>query len=353
MIATEINRRCTSSYLALRYVVGADDEWIPGVGPRLPRAESGGRRRVRDAEDTLAALRDIVDADSDDESVGILLSSGIDSAIIAALLPRGARAYTIRFDARGAVDESIAARQFADRLGLRHTIVTVTWDDCLNSMDALMRRKRSPLHPVEPALFLATRAAAADGVRTLEVGNGADTTFGGLDKLLSRDWAFDEFVGRYTFLEPAAVLHEAVSMRQAFEPYRRGDGIDVSGFLKTVHGLGVVQMFENAVAAGGCDIVAPFEDLTLDAPLDLERIRSGESKYILREVFAHLFPGMELPPKIAFARPMDAWMADWTGPRRAEFRDDIAIQSFSGEQKWQLYCLERFLNLLEHGRISP
>ena len=32
------------------------------------------------------------------------------------------------------------------------------------------------------------------------------------------------------------------------------------------------------------------------------------------------------------------------GPKRKEFRDDIEIKNFSGNQKWLLYCLERFLN---------
>ena len=44
------------------------------------------------------------------EGTGILLSGGIDSAILASYLPAGAEAYTIRFVAPGAIDETYVAR---------------------------------------------------------------------------------------------------------------------------------------------------------------------------------------------------------------------------------------------------
>jgi hypothetical protein len=196
-------------------------------------------------------------------------------------------------------------------------------------------------------LLVATRRAKADGIGRLILGNGADSTFGGLDKLLSRDWGFDEFIARYTFVNPASVVRKPTSMRNTYERYREGDGVDVIGFLKVVHGLGVVQAFENAIHTGGCAIMAPYEELLLDAPLDIARIRSGRSKYIVREIFNRLYPDMKEPDKIAFARPMDTWLADWAGPTRPEFRDDIDISAYSGDQKWIIYCLERFLTI--HG----
>jgi hypothetical protein len=110
-------------------------------------------------------------------------------------------------------------------------------------------------------------------------------------------------------------------------------------------------MFENAIHAGGCALVAPFERLALDAPLDLQRIRGGEPKYLLNEVFRAACPGLEIPEKIPFARPVTQWLADWPGPRRPEFLAGLAMDQFTGEQKWQLYCLERFLDLLERGGI--
>jgi hypothetical protein len=140
-------------------------------------------------------------------------------------------------------------------------------------------------------------------------------------------------------------------MVDIFEPYRLGNTINVMGFLKVVHGLGIIQMFENAVHAGGCSLVSPFAKLVLDSPLDLQRIRSGEPKYILNEIFRSVYPGLALPNKIPFARPMAEWLDGWNGPKRPEFHDDLEMKNFTGEQKWQLYCLERFLNLLDNDAI--
>jgi hypothetical protein len=337
---------CISSCLAFRYVVTGGIGWRDGIVPEFPEVNPGQQIKVGTANDVLASLKKIVERDLTDDT-GILLSGGMDSAVLASLLPSGTHAYTIRFIAPGAIDESGQAAAYAKRCGLAHTILDIAWDDYEADIDTLMRNKKAPLHPVEVGLLEAARRARADGVNRLVLGNGADSTFGGLDKLLSRDWTFEEFMTRYTFVDPAPVVRRPVSMREAYEPYRKGDGIDVIGFLKVVHGLGVVQAFENAIRAGDCSIMAPYEELVLDAPLDIARIRGGQSKYIIREVFDRLYPGIAQPDKIAFARPMDAWLADWSGPHRPEFREDINITAYTGDQKWIIYCLERFLDLYD------
>ena len=346
-IACEFDPFCLSSFLAFRYVTRETAEWSPGVRPRWPRTTAADRIAVRDPRDILDALRGLVDAATRQANVGLLLSGGIDSAILAALLPRGTPAYTVRFDAEGALDESRAAALYAARCGLEHRVVTVTWDDVQQHLDGLMRHKRSPLHPVEAGLFLGARAAADDGVDSLLVGNGADSTFGGLDQLLSRDWTLDEFIRRYTFLDPAAALARPVPMRPVFAEYTRGGCFDSIGFLKEIHGRGIIQAFENALQAADCAAVAPYESLALAEPLDLARIRRGEPKYLLRAVFEELYPGLPPAEKIAFARPMDDWMKSWEGPRRAEFKPDLDPRRFSGEQKWLLYGLEKFMDLVD------
>lgn len=346
-IACEFDPFCLSSVLTFRYVVRQTAEWSPGVRPRWPQPGPGERIPVRDSREVLDALRGLVDAAALQSNAGLLLSGGIDSAILAALLPRGTPAYTVRFDAGRAVDESRAAAIYAARCGLPHKVVTVTWDDYQQHLDGLMRHKRSPLHPVEVGLFQAARAAADDGIETLLVGNGADSTFGGLDQLLSRDWTLDEFIRRYTFIEPAAVLPDAVPMRPVFAEYAKGNTFDTGAFLKEVHGRGIIQAFDNALHAADCASLAPYESLALAGPLDLARIRGGEPKYLLRAIFEELFPGLPLAEKIAFARPMDDWMNSWEGPRRPEFRTALDLRRFSGEQKWLLYSLEQFMNLVD------
>jgi len=44
---------------------------------------------------------------------------------------------------------------------------------------------------------------------------------------------------------------------------------------------------------------------------------------------------------------VDAYFKTWEGPSRPEFRRDIDMSKFNGNQKWQMYCLERFLDINE------
>lgn len=337
---------CASSYCALRYIAKPGVGWSEEMVSELPSLAPRPRVPIRRTEDILDHLRRACSAACKDHNCGLLLSSGIDSAILAALVLPSTPTFTIRFDAENAVDETSAAKWYADYLGLSNTVINVSWSDYEANIDPLMIHKKSPLHPVEPALFCAGQAAKRAGVEVLLTGNGADSTFGGLDRLLARDWDFQSFVDRYTFLAPRRVLRNPRSMEGIFEPYRTTSGIDVVGFLKEVHGTGIVQMFETALNCAGCDVVSPYEDLVLDVPLDLHRIRSGEPKYLLQEVFQTLFPDLTVPEKIAFARPVGVWLQDWNGPSSELFVDDLDIGQLSGEQRWIVYCLDRFLAIL-------
>ena len=193
------NSFCISSYLAFRYVATADVPWKPGFCPAFPIIPEGRKVGVTSADEILASLRSIM-AERVNDATGILLSGGIDSAILAALLPPSRKAFTIRFVADGAVDESIRAGEYAKLAGLEHHVVDVTWSDYQAYSDLLMRNKKSPLHAVEVGLYKTGLIAQSHGVTRLVLGNGADSTFGGLDKLLSRDWTFEDFIKRYAFI---------------------------------------------------------------------------------------------------------------------------------------------------------
>jgi len=44
-------------------------------------------------------------------------------------------------------------------------------------------------------------------------------------------------------------------------------------------------------------------------------------------------------------RPVDEYFKNWAGPTRDEFRKDLDMNKFTGNQKWQMYCLEKFLEI--------
>ena len=69
------------------------------------------------------------------------------------------------------------------------------------------------------------------------------------------------------------------------------------------------------------------------------------------ELMKKKYPEIPVPEKVPMPRPVDSYFAGWKGPVRPEFRDDIDIQAFRGNQKWQLYCLERFLDINEGNTV--
>ncbi len=47
------------------------------------------------------------------------------------------------------------------------------------------------------------------------------------------------------------------------------------------------------------------------------------------------------------SRPVDYFFKDWFGPKQTEFKDNLNMNDFDGNKKWQLFCLEKFLNLFD------
>ena len=84
----------------------------------------------------------------------------------------------------------------------------------------------------------------------------------------------------------------------------------------------------------------------MSKPLDYQRVRCGENKYLVREIFERLYSNFIVPKKLPMPRPMNEWMQNWKGPQREEFISGCT-KNMTGDQKWLLYCLEKFLNLIE------
>ena len=109
-----------------------------------------------------------------------------------------------------------------------------------------------------------------------------------------------------------------------------------------------INSYYNACETAGIEHFLPYSYTVLDEPLDLARIRKGENKYIIREVFAKLYPGFEAPPKTPMPRPMNEWFKDWQGPTRPEFWPHC-VDPMNGDQRWLVWCLEQYLNLIDQS----
>ncbi|MBQ3710710.1 MAG: asparagine synthase [Bacteroidales bacterium] len=276
------------------------------------------------------------------------MSGGMDSAILASYMT-GCDAYTFRFlNGTFQSEELHRAEKYAQKYKLNLHYVDINWDIIDRCLDEVMSVKGAPVHSIEPQIFQAAKQAEQDGVSLMIIGDGSDYVFGGMDKLLSKDWNIDDFEKRYTYITPSEVLREPVPMTYLFERYRLpGNKIDFLQFFQDITIDESYASYQNAFKAAGMPYLDPYASLYLAEPLDLNRIRNGESKYLIRQLFSIKYPDLPVPEKVPMPRPVDNYFADWKGPKRPEFLSNIDVSRFNGNQKWLLYCLERFLNLHE------
>ena len=279
---------------------------------------------------------------------GILLSGGMDSAIVASYMP-GCDAYTFRF-LKGAfqTEELKRAEIYAEKYHLTLHYVDIDWDTVGSFLEPVMRMKAAPVHSIEPQILQAALQAKSDGVELMFIGESSDLICGGMDQLLSRDWTYKAFMDRYIFVKPEAVLKNPVSVDYVFDRYRKKDGgIDFLSFMDEIFSVESSGSYWNAFQTAGLSYYDPYARLKMAEPLDLKRIRNGESKYLIRELFAMRYPQLPVPEKVPMPRPVDAYFAAWGGPKRPEFRKDIEIERYTGNQKWLIWCLEHFLDLID------
>lgn len=340
---------CLSSYIAFRYIYRDDIDFASQLHHEnfiLPQQDE--LTYVKTADDIDAAIRCVMEnVYSKYTNVGILLSGGMDSAILAAYMKPGSHAYTFSSSDSDIYDADIKrAEVYCEKYNLTHHLIDIVFEDFQKYTPIIMEHKGAPVHSIEPQIYKAALQAKEDGVEIIIIGDAADYVFGGMDKLMSEDWKFDAFVKRYITLDPELVLMSPVDMSGAFEPYRRdGDKINFQGFLKGPTTIESYGSYKNAFDTAQMPYCDPYEKLEMEEALDLERIRKGESKYLVRELFAMKYPDIPIPTKIPMPRPVDLIFKDWEGPKRSEFRNDIPMQNLTGNQKWQLWCAELFLNL--------
>ena len=341
---------CLSSYIAFRYIWKDDMDFFPGFHHHnyepIPASE---QISVTTSEDIDREIKRQVDSLYQQyDNIGILLSGGMDSGNLAAYLQPGSHAYTFVSDT-GVFDVDIErAAKYCKKYELTHHLINIDFEDYKRYAPIVMAAKDAPVHSIEPQIYKAAVQARKDGVELMLVGESADLIFGGMDKLISPEWTFDAFVRRYTFLDPALVLTNPVSQNELYEAYREGkDGIDYMRFMDEVFAVESSGSYLNAFAVARMPYYDPYARLVMAEPLDMQRVRNGEPKYLVRGLYALKYPELEIPFKMPMPRPVDAIFKDWDGPKRAEFRSDIPMQQLTGNQKWQLWCAELFLEMYD------
>lgn len=335
---------CINSFLQFRFVVDESKAFTKDTSPHY--IMPGDRKYlVKNSTDVEEAIRVQMQSIKKD-SAALMLSSGIDSAILAKYMPRGAKAYTLRCIADSpVVDETGTAAHIAEICGLEHHIVDVTWEDYQNFMPELMKNKQAPIHSIEPLLYKACKRAQEDGIQTLVFGESADCLFGGLDQLFGRIWTTKEFADRFDFVPVDRVLKDPDRILEPYERYSLNGTVNVQSFMENIFFKESMNSYYNACETGGINFFAPYSHMKVGIELDTKRIGKGEGKYMIREVFNKLYPNYEMPNKVPMPRAVSEWLRDWEGPHRPEFIAG-SHREFTGDQKWLVYCLEKFLDMI-------
>lgn len=337
---------CMSSYLTYRYVYDPEICFKEGIVHHNHELVSNDKKiPCRTAADIDINIRKIL-SELDLKHASVLLSGGMDSAILASYMPAGTKAYTARCIGKNAVDETEQARKYCDIYNLEHVVVDVDWNDYVTTMDELMLSDGSPITPNEPQAYKIAKIVKESGMTCMIFGNCADTEFGGMDRLLSKDWTYEEWIQRYSFIDIRKILKNPVDVSEVYSKYRIGKTeIDFIKFINEVYACSSSSAYTNAFRCEGIKFLDPYAKLKMAEPLDLTRVRNGESKYLIRELFRMRYPSLDIPEKLPMSRPADDWMKDWEGPVRKEFKPGC-VKKLNGEQKLLVYSLERFLNLI-------
>ncbi|HET6347814.1 MAG TPA: asparagine synthase (glutamine-hydrolyzing) [Candidatus Krumholzibacteria bacterium] len=335
--------------------------WSPAFAPHHDRTAEQWCQELKETISDVVATHMIGDVD-----VGVYLSGGIDSSIVlgvaSRLIDRPVRAYSIGFEtARD--DETGAAVHAANRFGAHLETCHLSPPMVAELVAGLAQKATEPI--ADPAFLptLALSRLAAESIKVVQTGEGADELFAGYHYYgrWARPFAQARESGRQTarmvadglrltgqhasarspgsgqphimparevdrYLADLAVQPDRDRVSAgAFErqytagtaslhPLNRASLVDISGWLPD----NLLAKVDRATMAFGVEARVPFLDMrVIDCaqrmPHDV-KYRSERNKWILREAFGEMLgPVLSDRPKHGLSVPMADWLR---GPLR-------------------------------------
>jgi asparagine synthase (glutamine-hydrolysing) len=302
-----------------------------------------------------------------DVPLGVLLSGGVDSTLVASLAAREPgvepQFLTVGFD-EPRFNEVATARATALRLGGRHHVVSLSVADVLALLpDALAAMDQPTADGVNT--FVITRAAAERGIRVLVSGLGGDELFGGyttfekapflaaharalapIGRLLAglgvgnaAQWAKIARARHVRDLRDAYLVQRAIEpdvprdercglpadtwatlpLRPGAADFRNVSALEVGFYLRSqlLHDADVFS------SANSVELRVPFLDLAVlraawSIPTAWHAGRFGGRKQILKAVLRRLAPAHPVKrPKMGFVFPWTEWLRGPLGERVA------------------------------------
>ena len=286
-------------------VISCNDGLDVGTPRRYSSAEVV-RDDDADLDETQAALeltldRAVLSHLGGDVEVGLTLSGGIDSSVLALLTRRHVRQPISTFavaDHDGHADVMQASR-VAEMVGSTHQTVVMSFDDYLDVIPSLIESEEQPSSLYGAPFYFLCRAVANRVKATLH-GEGADELFGGYEQYLDREVRLSQIRRCLPFLkylgvapsERAVGAIKRLAAPHGFDQYLENLFADSMGDpLERQH---LVPVDKCAMAAG-LEVRVPYldaavVDLVSRMPLNfLVRPDLGIRKYILRRLVLSRF----------------------------------------------------------------
>ncbi|MEU6205031.1 N-acetylglutaminylglutamine amidotransferase [Micromonospora musae] len=342
-VDTGIDPVALHHYLSWHSIVPAPRTILRGVR-KLPPAtlrivEADGRSRdevywqpdyVREPADAAMGARDWQDAVGEalrtavrrrlvaDVPVGVLLSGGLDSSLIVALLAeagqRNLRTFSIGFESRG--DESGDEFHYSDLVARAfdtdHQRIRLTDDDLVPAVRRSVLAMTEPMGSHDVVAFHLLSEQVAQHVKVAQSGQGADEVFAGYGyhqplARVPREGAADEFAAAF-FDRDHAELNQVVGPAYALDRDASRDLLDahlaapgaqtaVDAVLRLDTHLMLpddpVKRVDSMSMAWGLEVRTPFLDqdlVTLAAHCPPEQKLAGGGKGVLKEVARQVLP---------------------------------------------------------------
>ncbi|WP_080636875.1 N-acetylglutaminylglutamine amidotransferase [Salinispora vitiensis] len=418
-VDTEIDPVALHHYLSWHSIVPAPRTVLRGVR-KLPPAtlrvvEADGRSREhvywqpeyardpahdgRDARDWQAAVGDALRAAVRrrlvaDVPVGVLLSGGLDSSLIVALLAEAGQhhlqTFSIGFDSRGdeAGDEFHYSDQVARAFGTDHRRIRLADNDLVPAVQATIAAMTEPMGSHDVVAFHLLSEQVAQHVKVAQSGQGADEVFAGYGyhqplARAHRDGAAEVFAASFFDRDHAelsrvvspAYAHDRDASRELLVAELAAPGAETA--LDAVLRLDTHRMLpddpvkrvDSMSMAWGLEVRTPFLDqdlVALAAACPPEHKVAQGGKGVLKEIAREVLPAEVIDrPKGYFPVPalrnvsgrvrelvLDALRAPAAQERglfQPEYVDELladpaATQAAAGSNKlWQLGLLELWL----------
>ena len=327
-----------------------------------------------------------------DVEVGCFLSSGVDSSFVASYFG-GQKAFTVGFDNDGHYNESTYAAELAKEVGIEHYVHLISEEEYWDSLPQVQYMLDQPLaDPACVALYFVSKLAA-EHVKVVLSGEGADELFGGYR-------IYHEPYSLRSYQRLPRFLRRAVAGAVSILPRFKGQSFLMRG-AKTLEErfIGNANMFtkkekarllKNIPATDPTLLTAPFyaktkgqDDVTRMQSLDIHRwmvgdillkadrmsmahslelrvpfldkevfsvaaripvkhrIAAGTTKYAMRlAARRHIPESAASKPKLGFPVPIRVWLKE-------QKYYDLVKTAFTGAAAEKFFCTEELIKLLD------